>query len=277
MVAMSFAGLRVLAFESRRAPEIAQLIRLNGGEPVVAPSMREVPLEANQEAFAFAERLFAGEFDMMVLLTGVGTRYLHQLLNNRYPPDRFPAALRQLTTVVRGPKPAAVLRELNVPIHLFAREPNTWREVLTVTEGRPERRLAVQEYGRSSPELLSGFEERGCSVTTVRVYQWELPSDTAPLRNAIERLLSGSIDVTLFTTGVQIEHVLQVAREQGREEDVRQALHRTVLASIGPTCSEALLEEGLPPDLEPSHPKMGVLVQETAAQAQELRQRRRAG
>ena len=49
-----FEGLRVLALESRRAPELAKLIANYGGEAVVAPSMREVPLESNTEALAFA-------------------------------------------------------------------------------------------------------------------------------------------------------------------------------------------------------------------------------
>jgi uroporphyrinogen-III synthase len=35
-------GLRVVSFESRRAAETAELIRNYGGEPIQAPSMREV-------------------------------------------------------------------------------------------------------------------------------------------------------------------------------------------------------------------------------------------
>jgi len=64
-----FDGLRVLSLESRRSTEIERLIRGQGGEPFVAPSMREVPLADNPEAFQFAERLFRGEFEMMILLT----------------------------------------------------------------------------------------------------------------------------------------------------------------------------------------------------------------
>jgi len=63
-----FDGLRVLALESRRAPELAKLISTYGGKPLVAPSMREVPLESNKEALAFAARLLAGEFDMVIFL-----------------------------------------------------------------------------------------------------------------------------------------------------------------------------------------------------------------
>ncbi|MBI2679908.1 MAG: uroporphyrinogen-III synthase [Candidatus Solibacter usitatus] len=249
---------------------MAELIRRQKGQPVIAPSMREVPIERNEEAFHFAERLFAGEFDMMILLTGVGTRFLDKLLATRYPAGQFAEALRKLTVVVRGPKPAAVLREMNVPIGIQVPEPNTWRELLAATDGRPERRIAVQEYGKSNPELLAGLSARGAEVTAVRVYQWELPEDTGPLRDAAGRLAAGEIDAVFFTTSVQLEHVLQIAAEAGLENRVRAALAKVFVASIGPTTSEALKESGIRVDFEPSHPKMGVLVQEAAARMENV-------
>jgi uroporphyrinogen-III synthase len=267
MAAMSFAGMLVLSLESRRAPEMAQLIRNQQGESLIAPSMREVPLGENAQAFDFAERLFAGEFEMMILLTGVGTRLLDRILTSRYPPGRFAEALRGLTTVVRGPKPAAVLREWQVPVGVQAPEPNTWREVLAATENRSERRIAVQEYGKSNAELLEGLRARGAEVMAVPVYQWALPEDTGPLRRAAEKLAAGEIDVALFTTSVQIDHLMNVAREAGLEDFALEGLRRAVVASIGPTTTDALEEYGIRPDLEPSHPKMGLLVQETAARA----------
>ena len=42
-----FHGLRVLALESRRATEVASVIATYGGTPLVAPSLREVPLESD--------------------------------------------------------------------------------------------------------------------------------------------------------------------------------------------------------------------------------------
>ena len=145
IAAMPFDGLRVLAFESRRANEIATLIGKQGGEAFVAPSMREKPLDSNPEAFAFAERLFAGEFEMMIMLTGVGMRHLDKVLSTRYAEGRLAEALRKLTVVARGPKPAAVMREWNVPVAVLVPEPNTWRELLAATAGRPEKRVVLQE------------------------------------------------------------------------------------------------------------------------------------
>jgi uroporphyrinogen-III synthase len=262
---MSFGGTQILSLESRRAKEMAQLIRNQQGEPFVAPSMREAPLERNEEAFRFAEKLFAGGFDMVVLLTGVGTRLLNQVLATRYPAGRFAEALRGLTVVARGPKPVAALREMNLQPAIVAPEPNTWREVLSATLGRPERSIAVQEYGRSNPELLDGFRAGGAEVSTVRVYQWDLPEDTGPLREAVHRVAAGAFGAALFTTSIQVAHLFRIAAEEGIEEQVRGSLSRMMVAAIGPTTSEALEDDGVRVDFEPSHPKMGVFVQEAAA------------
>jgi uroporphyrinogen-III synthase len=273
---MPFDGLRVVSFESRRATEIAELIRRQGGDPFVAQSMREAPIENNPEAFAFAERLFRGEFDMMILLTGVGTRALDKVLASRYPPQAFADALRKITVVARGPKPLAALREMQVPVTVPVPEPNTWRELLAATAARPERNIAIQEYGKSNPELLAGLRARGAEVTAVRVYQWDLPEDTAPLREAARRIGQGLADVVIFTTSIQLTHLFRIAAEAGVEEAVHNNLLRMVIASIGPTTTEALAEFGLVPDVVPSHPKMGFLVKETADQAGAILKRKRA-
>jgi len=265
---MSFKGKRVLALESRRAPEIAELIRRQGGDPFVAPSMREIPLEENSALTLFAERLFAGEFDMMVLMTGVGTRQMNRALAEAYQEKAFADALGELTVVARGPKPVAALREMGLKPAIIAPEPNTWRELLKVTEGRPERHIAVQEYGRSNEEFLDALRARGAEVTPVRVYKYGLPEDTGPLHEAVRRLAGGEFDVTMFTTAVQIEHLLQVANDLGVETAVRAGLAKCMVASIGPTTTESLEEFGIRPAMEPSHPKMGILVKEAAERTQ---------
>jgi uroporphyrinogen-III synthase len=257
---MSFSGLRVLALESRRAAETAELIRKQGGEAFVAPSMREVPVSQNDAVFQFADRLYAGQFDMIILLTGVGTRQLARVLDAA----AFIEALRKVTIVARGPKPVAVLREMGLAPAIVAPEPNTWRELVQAIEGRPERRIAIQEYGRSNPELIGALRSRGAEVTPVRVYQYGLPEDPEPLREAARRLAAGRFDVVLFTTAVQIEHLAQVALGLGIEDAVFESLRKCRVCSIGPSTTEALEEFGIHPAMEPSHPKLGILIHEAA-------------
>ena len=220
----NFAGLRVLSLESRRGPEMAKLIANHGGEATVAPSMREIPLETNTEALAFGGKLFAGEFDMVIFLTGVGTRALARVVETIYPLDQYLAELRKIAVVARGPKPVAVLKEWNVPIAVTAPEPNTWRELLRALDENAAalplkgRRIAVQEYGVSNPELIAGLAARGAQVTSVPVYEWALPADTGPLRSAIAAIARNEIDVILFTTATQADHLLQIAAEMNEED-----------------------------------------------------------
>ena len=268
-----FDGLRVLALESRRAPELAKLISTYGGEPMVAPSMREVPLESNKEALTFAARLLAGEFDMVVFLTGVGARTLLGVVETVHDRGMYVAALQRVKVVARGPKPIAALREIGITPTITAPEPNTWHELLRALDdagkaspelGLQGARVAVQEYGVSNPELLKGLRERGAVVTRVPVYQWALPNDLAPLRAAITAISEGVFEVALFTTAIQAVHLFQVAAEMKLEESVREGLNRAMVASIGPTTSEELQRRGIRADLEPSHPKMGYLVKEAS-------------
>jgi uroporphyrinogen-III synthase len=281
-----FDGLRVLAFESRRAAELAKLISTYGGQPVVAPAMREVPLESNTEALAFGAKLLAGEFDMVIFLTGVGTRALLSVVEKSYTRDEYIAALQRARVVARGPKPVAALREMDVIPAVTVPEPNTWHELLQALDdaaksnaefGLSGARVAVQEYGVSNPELLAGLAERGAQVTRVPVYQWALPEDLGPLRAAIQSAAADEIDVVLFTTSVQVTHLFQVAAEMNMENEMKRGFSRAVVASIGPTTSEELQRRGIPVDLEPSHPKMGFLVKETSERAAELLNTKRAG
>lgn len=281
---MSFDGLRVLVLESRRAKEMATLVSTFGGNPLSAPSMKEVPLQSNTDALAFADGLERGEFDLVILLTGVGTRTLLATVEQvRGTRESFIEALRRTKIAARGPKPLGVLREIGVPAWLTAPEPNTWRELVTALDSRQAElplsglRVAVQEYGVSNPDLLAALRGRGARVVPVPVYQWALPDDLEPLRAACQAVANGDVDVALFTTATQVVHLLDVAETMGLRAAIAAGLRKIVVASIGPTTSDELKEHGTVPDLEASHPKMGFLVREASERAGELLKAKRAG
>jgi uroporphyrinogen-III synthase len=280
---MGFRGLRVLALESRRAREMGLLIANNGGQPLVAPTTREVPAEDTGDALKFVSALRDGRLDLVIFLTGVGTRALAQAAEGICSRQEFITALSRTAVIARGPKPVAALRELGVPIAAVVPEPNTWRELLHLLDEKSDlfplkgRSVAVQEYGVRSPELLAGLAERGAQVLAVRIYDWSLPEDTAPLRKAIHAVALGEIDVLLVTSAVQIRHMLQIAEEMNLREDVINRLSRVVVGSIGPVASAELRHQGIAVDMEPSHPKMGFLVKEVAERCSELMENKRTG
>ncbi len=278
MKPQGFSGMRVAAFESRLAAEMTNLIRRYGGEPLVAPSLREIPLENNTEALEFGEKLLTGQFDILVLLTGVGTRALVEVLQTRHALEAIKAAFGRVTLVARGPKPIAALRDMGLTAEISVPEPNTWRDILqTLDKQKPVsgHNVAVQEYGVSNAELLDGLRERGANVTRVPVYRWALPEDTGPLRRVLDQVLSGVVDVVLITNAAQVDHVMQMLTMDNQVERFRQAMEKMVVASVGPVASERLHSYDLPVDLEPSHPKMGILIKEMSERASGLLQKKR--
>ena len=280
MTHASFSGLRVLSLESRRAKEIEKLIRTYGGDATVVPSMREVGLESNGALLDFATGLLRGEFDLVIFLTGVGVRTMLDLVQSRFDREEFLSALRKVKIAARGAKPVTALREFKIPVQIVSEEPSTWHEMLRAIDEElgatlSEMSVAIQEYGASNPELLSELSSRSSSLTKVPVYQWALPEDLEPLRQAVLALVNGTFDIVLFMTSVQVIHLFQVAEQMGLASQLREALRSIVVLSIGPTTSEELAHYDIQPDFEPSRPKMGFLVNEAAQYSARLLEEKR--
>ncbi len=253
------------SFESRRASEMASLIERQGGTALLAPSMRELPIEENPVALDAIRRIIHGEFSSVVLMTGVGTEALFDVARSAGLFEALLAALQKCTIIVRGPKPVVVLGKVGLKYDIRAPEPNTWQEILTAIDAASlnvrGQAVAVQEYGLPNQRFYAALETRGAIITRVPVYRWALPEDVGPLLAAIQKVAAGQVDAMLFTSANQVTNVLSVARDAGAEEAFRGAVERgTRVISIGPTCTEALQDQNFPVHGEASPPKMGQLV-----------------
>ena len=198
-------------------------------------------------------------------MTGTGLAFLRGVLAERFPPERFADALRRMTIVSRGPKPVAVLQEMGVTARIVVPEPSTWREIVPVLAARPERRIALQEYGRANPEFVAALRALGAEVSAIAIYRWALPDDVGPLREAVRRIAERECDVVLFTTSIQLTHLLEMAAQMGCAGAVLRALQSDLaIGSVGPVMTSTLADCGLAPDIEQAHPKMAVLVRTAA-------------
>lgn len=278
--AEDFGGLRVAAFESRRAEEMSRLIERQGGVPHVSPSMREVPLGSNAAAGDFARRIISGEIEIVIFLTGVGFKHLVEEASAHVDQQEFLQKLGQATLIARGPKPVAAMKEFGLSPDFRVHEPNTWRELLQVIDDHVPvsgRHVGVQEYGQPNPQLLDGLHARGAQVTSVAVYRWDLPEDTQALEANVRGIAAGERDVAVFTSAHQVVNTLAMAQRLNCVAEFRVACGKLVIASIGPTTSEMLREQGLHVDLEPEHPRMGNLVSAAAKSAGELVRKKQQG
>jgi uroporphyrinogen-III synthase len=278
--AAGLSGLRIVSFESRRAQDMALLIRRSGGEVLYAPSMREIPLADERGILDFGARLFDGMCDALILLTGVGTTILVDALSTRWPRTAVLERLAQTPLLCRGPKPVSVLRGLGLSPAIVAPEPHTAEALLQALDRGfdvKQKRVYVQEYGVINAELRSGLLSRGALVTPVKVYRWALPEDTRDLRSALQSIAQRRVDAAIFTSAHQVDNVLEYAARLSLVDALRDAFKRSVLViSIGPVTSEALLRHGIEADLSPDQPKIGPLVESLARHASQLQRLKRS-
>ncbi|HEY3705326.1 MAG TPA: uroporphyrinogen-III synthase [Terracidiphilus sp.] len=281
MPSANFNCMRILSLEARRAAETAKLIRTYGGEPLVAPAMREISLDSQKPILEFAEALLRGAYDLVIFTTGVGVKALVKTVSEHMDRETFVEALRKVRIAARGPKSSSALRELQIPIAVVAPDPYTWRALMTAMEAKfgsslSGMNIAVQEYGISNPELLTALAEKSISITRLPVYQWALPEDTEPLREAVIALAHGHVDVVLFMNAGQVMHLFLMADRMGYTDALHEGFRTTVLGSIGPSTTEGLNAYGVAPDYEPTQSKMGFLIKELSERSAELLEKKRA-
>jgi uroporphyrinogen-III synthase len=256
-------GARIGLLEARLSSELAELVRREGGEPVCAPAVAEAPVDLSAALPALIEDIRRGRVQLAVFLTGAGVTSMLDQADASGVFDAMIDALRSTTTVCRGPKPAAVLRKRGIPVGVNARSPYTTAELLEVL---PEslvagRSIVLLHDGGGNPPLVDALRTRGAVVQELRSYEWRAPADVGPVEHLITELIDGRLDAVAFTSQVQVRHLFQIGARMGVSAALGHALrHRTIVGSIGPTCSVALEAHGAPPHVVASPPKMRPLV-----------------
>ena len=267
-------GMRVATLEARMTGALASMISKRGGEPVCAPALREAPLDCADDVSYLLDRLAGNSIDVVVFQTGVGARALFAEADRQSRQDELLDALRCITTVCRGPKPTAALRQAKVQVSAGIAAPYTTKELLGALIDLPVRgkRLMALQYGERNAALMSALRDECESADELCLYEWQLPDDVSPMESLIDELLDGRVDVITFTSQVQIRHLYQVAAANDvPQSELSDALNeRTIVCAVGPTCAAALADVGVATDTQPEYPKMGHMVNALAEYVGEL-------
>jgi uroporphyrinogen-III synthase len=256
-----FGGKRIALLEARMSDEVAALVRRLGGDPYSVPAVREVARPG--EAGPFLDALLAGRLSVVIFLTGVGAS---ALLREAARLDRLDAtlnALRAATIVCRGPKPVAVLRRHDVPVHVTAAEPFTTHDLLRALEPIRLEHAAVGlvHYGEKNAALSAALGARGAELEELFLYEWQLPEDVDGLKQLVGEIVAGRVDAVAFTSQIQCRHLFKIADDLGESDQLARALNAdVVVAAVGPVCAEALQALGVTPDVMPDRPKMGPMI-----------------
>jgi len=262
-MAAHFGGARVVLLESRMAAETAAIVRRLGGDPVSAPSLSEVDVDADEAILSFIDRLSATRESLVVFLTGAAVTRLFAAADRLGCEAALLEGLAGAAIVARGPKPAGALGRRGVSASRTVLEPFTTTDVIVTLEAMPVegREVTVVHYGERNEPIVAHLETRGAQVRELMLYEWRLPADVAPLSHAIDALIAGDIPVLAFTSQVQVRHLLEIAGP-ARREALLAALNATVLVgAVGPTCAAACTAAGIRAVVAPEHPKLAPLLQ----------------
>ncbi len=250
---------KVLAFlEGRRTSELADLIERHNGVPLAAPCLREVHRPDAPSLQAEVARACDAGLAVAIFLTGVGTTTVFEAARRMGREADLRQRLAQAIVTVRGPKPTAVLRKLDVRIDLIAPPPNTTSEVLAVLEAVEikGKTVAVQLYGEPNPALSQALIERGATVLELAPYVWDRPVDPAPILRLLDALDLDQVDALLITSQAQVDNLFGVANEHDRAPK----LANVAIGVQGPVAEAALERHGLRATFRPAHGHMGALV-----------------
>jgi len=224
------ANLTVLVPESRELDLFATMIEGEGASTLRCPLVTILDVADPAPVEAWLERLIAGGFDDLVLLTGEGLRRLVAAADRAGIKDQAVAAIGRLRTVIRGPKPAKALREIGLVPGISAEAPTSEGVIRTLAgldlDGH---RVGVQLYpGNPNAPLLDALSNGGASADTIHA------------------LAAGAIDFIAFTSTPQLDRLVKVAEERGLQAELKQGLARTRIAVAGPVVGKMLQDMGLP-------------------------------
>ena len=242
------ANLTVLVPESRELDLFATMIEGEGASTLRCPLVTILDVADPAPVEAWLERLIAGGFDDLVLLTGEGLRRLVAAADRAGIKDQAVAAIGRLRTVIRGPKPAKALREIGLVPGISAEAPTSEGVIRTLAgldlDGH---RVGVQLYpGNPNAPLLDALSNGGASADTIVPYRYASDSETAAVEDAIHALAAGAIDFIAFTSTPQLDRLVKVAEERGLQAELKQGLARTRIAVAGPVVGKMLQDMGLP-------------------------------
>jgi uroporphyrinogen-III synthase len=267
-------GFVVGVTADRRWEEQAELLSRRGATIVHGPTITTLYLASDDNLRQATRALIDQPPDYLVATTGIGMRAWLDTATTWGVAEELTAALRHSRIVARGPKAAAALQIGGLDV--WQRSPTEQMEALIdvlLTEPLPGRRVAIQEYGMESPELVEVLSRAGATVVTVPVYRWRVPSDVEPARRLVKAALSGQLDAITFTSAPAVHNLFAMAESPEDADQLRAALNGPVIAAcVGPVCAEGARQEGVEDPLTPSVGRLGLLVR---ALGDHLSQRRR--
>lgn len=248
-------GYRILILETREEAQFSRLLTEQGANVLQCPmfTIEDAPDPAPVEAWI--GRFIANPFDDLVFMTGEGLRRMMKIVRQRGIEKEFVAAVGQSRKFARGPKPGRALREIGLEADITTEKPTSEgvAEMLSRLDLKGHR-LGLQLYPEKDHSvLISAITFCGAEVDTVLPYVYDSKAAETNILSAIDEMEAGRVDAIALTSSGQVRRLVDAAKAHGRADQLRSALAKTPIASVGPVVSDELRSYGLEADITPAN------------------------
>jgi uroporphyrinogen-III synthase len=248
-------GYRILILETREEAQFSRLLTERGADVLQCPmfTIHDAPNPAPIEAWI--RRFIDTPCDDLVLMTGEGLRRLMKVVRRLGVEGDFVAAAGKARKFARGPKPGRALREIGLEPDVTTEKPTSEgiAEMLARLDLRGHR-LGLQLYPeKDHGVLIAAIEAQGATIDTVSPYVYDAQAADTNIIAAIDEMAAGHVDAIALTSSGQVRRLVEAAKTHNREAQLRAALEKTPIASVGPVVSDELTSSGLHTDIFPAN------------------------
>jgi uroporphyrinogen-III synthase len=249
---MSLINRTIALAEGRQLEELVLMLEKEGATALRCPMLSILDAPDDAPILAWLDRLQAGAFDWVILLTGEGLRRLLACADRHARRDAVVAALLKTRTLIRGPKPGRALKEVGLTATMIAQTPTTDGVIASMRSlDLQGLTIGVQLYNESNPPLDQFLRDAGATPIMVQPYVYAPDSDTERIGWLFQQMADGQVDAIIFTSSPQIDRLFDVADERKATPLLLKGLAKTLIAVVGPLVQENLHKRGVKVQLCP--------------------------
>lgn len=272
----ALAGFTVGITADRRWDEQAALLERRGATVVHGPSIRTLPLGAEDPLRCVTEALIAAPPEVFIANTGLGIRSWFGAADTWDLGAALLDSLRPARIYARGPKASGAVHSAGLAVTARAGTERLAECVDRVLEViTPGQRIALQVDGSGRSAEAERLRRAGAEVVVVPVYLWKLPEDRQPALRLAEAVIAGRVHAVTFTAGPAVRNWMGIVAEHGIDGDLRRALTdgRVVVGCVGPVCAGVAVDEGLGSEhlVQPRTARLAPLVRAVAERLESRR------
>jgi uroporphyrinogen-III synthase len=282
---MSLRGITVAVTSSRRAPELADIVRKFGGIPYIAPTIGiKNNSQLNSECNQFIETISNERMHFFIFMTGVGVFNLFQNLQKLHKLNTVIEKLRDTIVIARSNKPKMELRKFGIKTN-FVPNINTIDGILNLLKrfDIKNKYIGILWHGDSSSSFKKklaslganvfdftsysysdGLEQTNATMLKEMGYDYVAPNEEK-IKILIEDIMKGTVDSITFTSPPAVKEFFEFAKRNNKINSLKEMLNSNVLVvSVGPSTSKMLARFHVLADIVPTTYRMGPMIKELA-------------